>query len=133
VSRRGGARDAAPGDARSYLGKAVQFMEVAETSLAAELFSPAVGNAVHAGIAAADAISAAVLHQVWKGSHSGAVDHLRRAGIEGRGASIHLNRLLNLKQRAEYDPQQATAREAEDAVKAAQRLLSHAAAVFDRL
>ncbi|MGH9061401.1 MAG: hypothetical protein ACRDZY_18095, partial [Acidimicrobiales bacterium] len=64
---RGGPRPANAGDTRLYLGKAVEYLAEAEIALGADRRNVAVGNAVHAGILAADAMAASVLGQVWKG------------------------------------------------------------------
>jgi hypothetical protein len=124
------AQNAAPGDARAYLGKAIEFLEAAETALAIQHFSAAVGNACHAGISAADAISAARLGKVWKDGHSGAVDHVKQAGAEGKQVATQLRRLLKLKARAEYDPKPSSEAHATSAVTAAQRIRDYAAAVL---
>lgn len=85
----------------------------------------AAGNAVHAGIAAADAIAACRAGVVWKGEHGQAAGHLEDvAGADGRRASTHLRRLLPLKTRAEYDPAPVTDAEARRAVLAAERIVA---------
>jgi hypothetical protein len=84
----------------------------------------AAGNAVHAGIGAADAITAARAAVVWKGEHSQASAHLEKVGgAEGRKAASHLRRLVPLKNRAEYDPDPISVSEAKAAVTAAVRIV----------
>jgi|NGEPerStandDraft_6_1074524.scaffolds.fasta_scaffold03838_8 alkylation response protein AidB-like acyl-CoA dehydrogenase len=84
----------------------------------------AAGNAVRAGIGAADAITAARAAVVWKGEHSQAPAHLEKVGGEkGRKAAPQLRRLLPLKNRAEYDPEPISATEAKAAVTAAARMV----------
>ena len=84
----------------------------------------AAGNAVHADIGAADAITAARAAAVWKGEHSQAPAHLEKVGgEEGRKAAPHLRRLLPLKNRAEYDPDPIAAPEVKAAVTAAGRMV----------
>jgi hypothetical protein len=61
---------ASAADARAYLDKALEFLRAAEDSLELGNRVAAAGNAVHAGIAAADAITAARATVVWKGEHS---------------------------------------------------------------
>jgi hypothetical protein len=63
-------RPATPGDARAYLDKAREFLRAAEDSLGLGNRVAAAGNAVHAGIGAADAITASRAAVVWKGEHS---------------------------------------------------------------
>jgi hypothetical protein len=126
---RSGQRKVAASDARAYLGKAVQYLEVAQEAAKAERWAPAVGNAVHAGILAADAVAAKELGEVWRGEHGGAVGHVQKAGTDGKAVARDLQRLLGLKTRAEYDPHPGTRQQAEQAVKAAQRVVEHAGLV----
>jgi hypothetical protein len=125
VSRREGkTRSASVADARAYLGKAHEFLTAAQHSLAHENYVATTGNAVHAGIAAADAITAARAGQVWKGEHTQSVGHLRSAGgADGRAGASHLERLIPMKNKAEYDPQPVSSTDARAAVKAAIRLV----------
>jgi len=112
-------------DARRYLSKAREFLTAAEDSFEHENFVATVGNAVHAGIAAADAITAARAGQVWKSEHTQAARHLESAGgPDGKKASSQLGRLIPLKNQAEYDPSPMSRRAAEGAVKAATQLVA---------
>ena len=123
-----------PGDARAYLDKAREFLRAAEDSLGLGNRVAAAGNAVHAGIGAADAISAARAAVVWKGEHSQAPAHLDRVGGEdGRRAAAQLRRLLPLKNRAEYDPDPISASEAKAAVTAAVRIVRIAELAVDQV
>jgi hypothetical protein len=118
-------RSASPADARAYLSKAAEFLRASTDSLELENFIAATGNAVHAGISAADAMAAARAGAVWTGEHTLAAAHLEKAaGPEGRDAGRHLRRLLPLKSRAEYDPEPVTPAEARVAVQAAQRIVA---------
>jgi len=117
-------RTASAADARAYLDKAREFQRAAEDSLGLGNRVAAAGNAVHAGIGAADAITAARAAVVWKGEHSQAPAHLEKVGgEEGRKAAPQLRRLLPLKNRAEYDPEPISATEAKAAVAAAARMV----------
>jgi len=117
------ARRAVPDEARAYLAKAHEFLQAAHSSLELSNHTVAVGNAVHAGIAAADALSAAHTGTVWRGEHARAAGHLEDAGDEGRQAARHLRRLLPMKTRAEYEPAPMRPADAEAAVQAAGRLV----------
>ena len=117
------------GAPRKYLGKAVEYLEVAEGA-GSNHPSPAVGNAVHAGILAADAISAHGLGEVWSGDHEGAVDHVKRTPV-GKEAARHLHRLLSMKSRAQYDWVNPTPKQVEQALKAARRLVELAGQVLN--
>ena len=128
ASSRGHARGSAALEAQAYLDKAREFLRAARDSLDLANYTAAAGNAVHAGIAAADAISTALSRTVWRGEHAQAVRHLESAGIEGKAAARHLRRLLPMKTRAEYDPAPMRAAEAKAAVQAAERIVDQAAA-----
>jgi HEPN domain-containing protein len=113
----------------AYLSKAHEFLHAARESLTAENHSAAVGNAVHAGILAADAICAVKLQAVWRGEHVQAVTHLELARDDGKQAARHLKRLIPMKTRAEYDPAPLRRTDAATAVKAAERMLDIAGTV----
>ena len=122
---RGQTRPASLSDARAYLSKAEEFLQAAADSLGHGNRVADGGNAVHADIATADAISAARSGAVWKGEHTQAAGHLERAGgADGGRAAAHLRRLLPLKNRAEYDPAPVTPAEAREAHRAAQRIVA---------
>src|SRR2546421_6945728 len=103
--RKGDTRAAGRTQARSYLSKALEFLHAAVASQHVGNNVAATGNAVHAGIAAADAIAAARAGLVWRGEHSQAPAHLESVGgVEGRQAARHLRRVLPLKRRAAESP-----------------------------
>jgi len=129
--RKGDTRAAGRTQARSYLSKASEFLHAAVASQQVGNNVAATGNAVHAGIAAADAIAAARAGLVWRGEHSQAPAHLESVGgVEGRQAARHLRRLLPLKSRAEYEPDPVTAAQARTAVQAAGRMVAIAERVL---
>lgn len=114
--------------ADAYLAKASEFLRAAQDSLELRNFVAATGNAVHAGIAAADVIAATSLGAVWVGEHTLAAGHVESAGAVGKQAAAQLRRLLPLKNRAEYDPVLVPAGDARAAFKAAERLVQLARA-----
>jgi hypothetical protein len=127
-------RPASAADARAYLSKAGEFLRAAEDSFELNNLIAAAGNAVHAGISAADAIAAGRAGSVWKGEHTQGAGHLEKvAGTDGRDAGRQLRRLLPLKTRAEYDPGPVTVAEAAAAVQAARRLVAVAERVVSSL
>ena len=66
--------------ARASLTKAEDYLASAEDSLAAERYTPASGNAIHAGISAKDAIVTALTGTTSKGKdHATAARELRTA------------------------------------------------------
>lgn len=71
----GNTRKATINDGRSYLSKAAEFLQASNDSLALGNRVAAAGNAVHAGIAAADAIAACRAGAVWKGEHGQAAGY----------------------------------------------------------
>jgi hypothetical protein len=131
TQRRGDTRAASRRQASSYLSKASEFLQASVASQQVGNNVAATGNAVHAGIVAADAIAAARAGLVWRGEHSQAPAHLESVGgVEGRQAARHLRRLLPLKSRAEYEPDPVTAAQARTAVQAAGRMVAIAERVL---
>jgi hypothetical protein len=105
VARAGRTRPAGLPEARRYLGKAEEYLDAARDSLAAERAIAATSLAVHAGINAADAICAARLGKRAAGTdHHEAGELLEQAGTDGIEAGRSLRRLLPLKTKAEYEP-----------------------------
>jgi hypothetical protein len=111
--------------ARQYLVKAEEFLAVAEDCLSASRYVAATGNAVHAAINVADAVSGIRTRQRAAASdHGAAVDLLRLAGGDGKEVAKQLSRLLPLKTEAEYDPDQVPRPTATKAVESAQRAVA---------
>lgn len=123
-SRQAKTRKTSPGVAGAHLSKAREYLRAATDSLALDNRVAATGNAVHAGIAAADAIAAALVGSVWAGEHSQAPAHLEKAGADGQQAATQLRRLLPLKTKAEYDPAPISIGDARAAVKAGERMVA---------
>ena len=107
---------------RSYAAKAEEFLEAAASDLASGRNVAATSLAIHAGISAADAVCGARL-----GRRAAGVDHdevlvlLRRAGPDGTQIERDLRRLLPLKTKAEYEPDDIAPSVAASAVERAQR------------
>ena len=110
---------------RGYIGKAQEYLDAAEASLAEGRHIAATSLAVHAGISAADAICGART-----GRRSADQDHARsvallgEAGPDGKAAARQLGRLLPLKTRAEYEPDDVPKTIATKAVRAATEILA---------
>jgi hypothetical protein len=118
-------RPASASDAQRYLEKAREYLRASTLSLDFTNHAAATGNAVHAGIAAADSIVAIEVGAVWRGEHSQAASYLETYGGEhGRRAARHLSRLLPLKSTAEYDPNPIPQAKAAAAVEAARRIVA---------
>jgi predicted nucleotidyltransferase/HEPN domain-containing protein len=118
-------------DARRYLAKGEEFLAVAEDCLAAERYIAATGNAVHAAINAADAVLGARTRQRPAAQdHGQALDLLGQAGRDGKDLAKHLDRLLPLKAKAEYDPDDVPRTTAAKAVGSARRAVAVARRVL---
>lgn len=127
-------RRAGRAQARSYLDKAGEFLDAAHESLASGRTIAATSLAVHAAINAADAITAARLGQRAAGpDHDQVMILLDQAGAEGKAAALHLRRLLPLKARAEYDPDDVPKSAATKAVSWAQRVVGLARTTLQSL
>jgi hypothetical protein len=113
-----------PEEAAAFLAKAEEFLRAAQDSLELGNNTAAAGNAVHAGILAADAIAATRSRAMWRGEHAQVPAHLEAAGEDGKQAARHLRRLFPLKTRAEYDPAPMRATDANAAVNAATRMVA---------
>ena len=109
---------------RSYLGKAEEFLTAAGESLRAGHNLAATSLAVHAGISASDAICGARTGQRSAGEdHQSTSTLLGEAGREGTEAARFMTRLLPLKNRAEYEPEDVPKASARRAVEQATKLV----------
>ncbi|MGI8663082.1 MAG: HEPN domain-containing protein [Acidimicrobiales bacterium] len=115
---------------RGYVRKAEEYVAAAASELAAGRTIAATSLAIHAAINAADAVTGARL-----GKRSAGEDHdqvlglLRDAGKDGAEVERNLERLLPLKTKAEYEPDDIPKAEATRAVERAQRCVAVARAV----
>lgn len=124
---------ATPADAITFAGKAHEYLDAAHDAIDRDNHIAAVGNAIHATIAASDSVASLRLKSRWKGDHPGATDHVASAGAEGQVCAKSLGKVLPLKHQAEYDPAPIPAskaktalREATQAVEAADLALARA-------
>lgn len=125
MPRAGRARVVTAAETRQYLAKAAEFLAVAEDCLEAGRYIAATGNAVHAGINAADAVCGARTgHRSTSQDHAQALRLLNEAGADGKEVAKHLARLLPLKTKAEYDPQAVPKGVASKAVEAARKAVA---------
>lgn len=115
---------------RAYAAKALEFAEAAASDLDADRKIAATSLAIHAGINSADAVCGARL-----GRRAGGEDHdqvlvlLRQAGPDGAEVERELRRLLPLKTKAEYEPDDIAPAVAAKAVDRARRCAVVAARV----
>jgi hypothetical protein len=107
---------------RSYASKSTEFAEAAASDLDAGRCIAATSLAIHAGINAADAVCGARLGRRAAGEdHDQVLVLLREAGSDGAEIERDLRRLLPLKTRAEYEPDDIAPSVASRAVERAQR------------
>lgn len=123
-------------EARQRLATAQAYLEAAELILGderREFSGVAAGNAVLAGIAAADAICGKGQKKCFRGEdHRQAAELLEAAFFDGPRCKKTLLRLLDLKDAAHYGFQDFSRVSAQKAVKLARELLGSAEDFFQR-
>ena len=113
-----------------FLQRAEEFLDAAHGSFARGHLHAATSNAVHAAIAAMDAVT--VFHAGKRSAsdrHEEAVDLVKSLGLADPELSkrlVQLGRLLGMKNRAEYADTRIKRGEAEDAVRTAERIVTWA-------
>jgi hypothetical protein len=118
-------RQVALQQARAYLEKTEEYVEAASAQLETGRSIAAASLAVHAGINAADAVTGMRLCQRAAGqNHDEVLALLRQAGPDGAAIERDLLRLLPLKTKAEYDPDDVPKATARRAVEWAQRCVA---------
>ena len=119
--------------AKAFLRKATEYLASAEDNLVAERYTPAAGDAIHAGISAKDAICAALTGSTGKAKdHAAAAKELRSA--LGRrdtapAAEKALRELIAAKSDVEYGTVLLTRAKAEPLVRRARSLAELAAEI----
>jgi uncharacterized protein (UPF0332 family) len=112
--------------AKAFLKKAEEYLASAEDNLAVERHTPAVGDAIHAGISGKDAIVTMLTGSTSKAKdHATAAKELRQAlgkRAEARTAEKTLRELLSAKSDVEYGVALITAAKAESLVRRARTL-----------
>jgi hypothetical protein len=118
-------RPVSAAQARAYTTKAAEFLAAAEEELRAGRRIAATSLAIHAGINAADAVTGTRVGQRAAGQdHDEVLDLLRQAGPDGAEVQSQLIRLLPLKAKAEYDPDDIAKTVADKAVERARRCVA---------
>ncbi|HEY9557745.1 MAG TPA: hypothetical protein VIR58_13490 [Acidimicrobiales bacterium] len=118
---------------RAYAAKAQEFAEAATSDLDAGRNIAATSLAIHAGINSADAVCGARLGKRAAGEdHDQVLALLRQAGPDGVEVERELRRLLPLKTKAEYEPDDLAPSVAAKAVERAQRCAAAARRVADK-
>jgi hypothetical protein len=115
---------------RAYAGKAQEYADAAVSELESERYIAATSLAIHAAINAGDAVCGARLGKRAAGEdHDQVLTLLKQAGPDGAVVEKELRRLLPLKTKAEYEPDDIAAGVATKAVERAQRCIAVARAV----
>ncbi len=118
---KGSRRECDPGQARKRLTDARQYLEAAEILDAPDVLAT---NAIHAAIAASDAITCVALAERSNdGNHAAAVDLLRR--VDSTLATT-LKRALDRKTQAAYESTDISATDAASCVRWARQILEAA-------
>jgi hypothetical protein len=114
-------------EAQAHLDKAREFAEAARAALDAGWHNAAASNAVTAGINAKDALCLAMAGRTTAADdHKLAVSELRSLGPAGAEPGNALDRLLGLKDRAQYDRRSVSATEAQAGIRRAVTLVQAA-------
>lgn len=113
--------------AKNFLKKAEEYLASAEANLAAERYTPAAGDSIHAGISAKDAIVTVLTGSTSKGKdHATAAKELRQALGKRPGAATAekaMRELLTAKGDVEYGTDLITAAKADPLVRRAGTLV----------
>lgn len=116
---------------RSYLAKAEEYLAAAEDELKAARGIAATSLAIHAAINAADALCGARLRKRFASrDHNRTIDLLMEAGRDGQELGKNLRRLLPMKTKTEYDPDNIPLSSAAKAVGWAQKCVAVARRVL---
>ena len=115
---------------RAYAGKAEEYADAAASEIEAGRYIAATSLAIHAGINAADAVCGARLGERAAGEdHDQVLTLLRQAGPDGTKVEKELRRLLPLKTKTEYEPDDVAPGVATKALERAQRCVAVARTV----
>lgn len=115
---------------RAYANKAREYGDAAASEHESERYIAATSLAIHAAINAADAVCGARLGQRAAGEdHHQVLMLLKQSGRDGANIETDLRRLLPLKTKTEYEPDDVAPSIAKKAVERAQRCVAIAEAV----
>lgn len=118
-------RSVSAAQARGYVAKAEEYLAAASDELAAGRSIAATSLAIHAAINASDAVTGLRIGRRAVGpDHNQVLALLKEAGNDGADVERNLGRLLPLKTKAEYEPEDIPASEATRAVERATRCVA---------
>jgi HEPN domain-containing protein len=136
VTRIGKTSETARGESRQYVAKAAEFLQEATSAKSGGRHDAAVLNAIHAAIAATDAVTVALAgRRSTDPDHQRAVDLLREVAgpsEEVRARARQVSALLGKKNTVEYESRRATAKEALEAVDRAARVVEWSRTLVER-
>lgn len=129
-------RDCTAADARKRLADARKYLEISELAAGEtddEAGNVAAGNAVLAGVAAADAACCQNLGESSRGQdHRDAGDFLRRVEPGGAQAAKDFERLIGVKDKAHYGFVHVSSPEIKAAIRQARKLVAFAERILER-
>jgi hypothetical protein len=129
-------RNCTGADARKRLADARQYLEIAELAESEEVgeaANVAAGNAVLAGIAAADAACCQNLGESSRGQdHRDAAAFLRRVNPRGDQAAKDFERLISIKDKAHYGFTHVASSDLKAAIRQAHKLVTFAEGIVER-
>ncbi len=118
-------RPVGSGQARAYVAKSEEYFAGAANELGAGRSIAATSLAIHAAISAADAVTGVRLGRRAAGQdHDQVLSLLRESGQDGAEVERNLARLLPLKTKAEYEPDEIAVSDATRAVERAGRCVA---------
>jgi hypothetical protein len=111
-------------DSVAKLGKAQEFLTVADIALSGDCFDATVSLSVSAAINGSDVLCLEILGRYSTGKgHDEALSLLRKCGSAGTAVSRHLQKTLRVKTKAQYSCARCLRKEAEDTYRHAERLI----------
>jgi uncharacterized membrane protein len=123
-------------EARLYLAKAEEFIQVGRQASEAHHHDATLLNAVHGVISATDSVTVALARRrSTDADHQRAADLLEEVAGGSSDLRTHVRQLRDLlakKNVAEYESRRATAREAADALRRAERFVQWAREIVER-
>jgi uncharacterized protein (UPF0332 family) len=118
-------------EALAHLHKAHEFLDAAETAAESVWPNTAASNAVTAGINAKDALCFGLSgRSVAAEDHRASVTELAALGASGKKAATAFDRLLGMKDRAQYDRRDVSDTDAKAALRRARTMLDEAEQVL---
>lgn len=124
MPRQSRTRPVSAAQARAYISKAEEYLSAAVAELNAGRTIASTSLAIHAGINASDAVTGVRLGRRAAGQdHDEVLVLLRTAGPDGQAVAKDLMRLLPMKTKAEYEPDDIPRSNAVKAVDRAHRIV----------